>query len=85
MSERTRADENPQRTRTDIDKEPGEWVESAKDESMDREALSGSRPMDLVTPDMDKSPMDSDKEDFPQSDQPVNDERPHSPRSPTQR
>lgn len=81
MSERTRADENPQRTRSDIDKEPGDYVESAKDESMDRDALSGSRPEDIVTEDMEKDPSESDKPDFPQSEQKVNEERPHSPRS----
>lgn len=82
MNERTRADTNTKRTRTDVTEESGEWVEPAVDESVDRDALSGSRVGDQVSESqMDKSPMDSDKEDFPQSGQRVNEERPHEPRS----
>ncbi|MEX2619819.1 MAG: hypothetical protein WD250_06330 [Egibacteraceae bacterium] len=91
MSERTRASANPDRTRTDIDDEPkSEWVEPAVDDSMDRDALSGSHPEgDQVTAEMaDKAPWDSDKDDFggrSDPDKKVNEERPHSPRSSTQR
>lgn len=89
MNERTRADSGDERTRTDIDNESGEWVEPAVDETMDRDALSGSQPGGQVTDEMaDKAPSDSDKDDFGDRSDPskrVNDERPHSPRSSTQR
>lgn len=91
MNERTRASSNEEgRTRTDISKESGEWAEPAVDETMDRDALSGSHPDgDQVTEEMaDKAPWDSDKDDFGDRSDPskrVNDERPHSPRSSTQR
>lgn len=91
MSDRTRASANPERTRTDIDDESkSEWVEPAVDDSMDRDALSGSHPEgDQVTGEMgDKAPWDSDKDDFGDTSDPdkrVNEERPHSPRSSTQK
>lgn len=91
MSERTRAQPNAERTRTDLSDEPdSEWTEPAVDESMDKEALSGSHPDgDQVTKEMaDKAPWDSDKDDFGDRSDPdkrVNDARPHSPRSSTQR
>ena len=90
MNERTRANSNDERTRTDVGKESGEWVDPALDETMDRDALSGSHPDgDQVTDEMaDKAPWDSDKDDFGDTSDPskrVNEERPHSPRSSTQR
>lgn len=90
MSERTRADRNEERTRTDISKESGEWTDPALDESMDKEALSGSHPDgDQVTKEMgDKAPWESDKDDFAGRSDPdkrVSEDRPHSPRSSTQR
>lgn len=89
MNERTRASDNEGRTRTDIDKEPGEWTDPAVDESMDEDALSGSRVGDQVSGEMaDKEPSDSDTDDFADrsdADKRVNEERPHSPRSSTQR
>lgn len=92
MSDRTRASANPDRTRTDIDDEAkSEWVEPAIDESMDHEALSGSGSKDgeqVTDETSDKAPEDSDKDDFgdrSDSDKRVNEERPHSPRSSTQK
>lgn len=76
MSDRTRASGGPDRTRTDIDDEPkDEWVEPAVDDSMDHDAVG----------DGDKAPWDSDKDDFGGKDKKVNEERPHSPRSSTQK
>ncbi|HVM14106.1 MAG TPA: hypothetical protein VM287_07230 [Egibacteraceae bacterium] len=51
MSERTRA--TPEQAVTDIDKEPGDWVESAKDPNADLEGDTGSRPEgDQITHEM---------------------------------
>lgn len=85
MNERTRATTNAEgRTRTDITKEPGEWVEPAVDESMDKDALSGSRVGDQVSDEMaDKGPSESNKDDFAgrsDPDKKVNEARPHSSR-----
>lgn len=91
MSERTRASGRAtSRTRTDIDNEKEGWKEPALDGRMDADALSGSRPDgDQVSHEMaEKAPWDSDRDDFAQTSDPdkrVNEERPHEPRSSTQK
>ncbi|HVM00727.1 MAG TPA: hypothetical protein VM324_15670 [Egibacteraceae bacterium] len=71
MSERTRANTNAEgRTRTDVEKEPGEWVEPALDENEDLVGDSGSRPRgDQVTKEMaDTMPEMADRQPEDRSD-----------------
>lgn len=63
MSERTRAG-TTDRTRTDIDKESGDWDAPAKDENEDQVGDTGSRPRgDQMTHEMaEKTPPEAARE-----------------------